>query len=275
MNATLELARESLPLIDLLLLELASLPLWLGLPALLGAGLLLTFVSSLVVGLSSGPAVLPPGANFLSGAKFGFLGEVFAALLAFVLVDGGLRYTDARQEVQMEASALRLFDAVVADFPPGPEVALLRQEVRTYATVVVESERIDMQLGQESPAARTSFERLIAAYLRLPVHSEQDRLTRLQADQFLARIQESRLKRLQAARPGLRTLIWGIFLGNTLIAVAFSWSFRARSLTAHMAMAMVMTAALMTMVYLAILLYHPFTGDLAVRLEPYLLLPPL
>jgi hypothetical protein len=274
MNATLELALEGLPLLDALLLGLASLPIWLGLPILLGCGILITIISSFLISISGSPTATPAGANFLSGAKFGFLGEVFAALLAFVLVDGGIRYSDARQEVRMEAAALKLFDAVVADLS-SPETMLLRQELRTYAQAVVESESVSMQLGQESLAARSAFERVLTSYLRVPVRSDQDRLVRLQADQFLTRIQESRQRRLQATRPGLRTLIWGVFLGNTLIAVMFSWLFRARSLAAHIIMATVMTAALMAMVYLAVLLYHPFTGNLTIDLEPFLQLPPL
>lgn len=277
MTPPVDLAWESLPWLDVALLAIASLPIWLGMLLLVSGGILLTLIGSLFVGAAQEPIVDVLGtieANFLSGAKFGFLGEVFAALLAFVLVDGGIRYTMARQQVQVEASAIRLFDSVVADLS-DPAVTDLRHQLRTYASAVVESEFITMQVGRESLAAREGFERVLDGYLRLENHSEQDRFLRLQADQFLTKILDSRQHRLQAARPGLRTLIWTILLGNALIAVMFSWFFRARSLAAHTAMAVVMTAALMVVVHLAILLYHPFTGELAVSSTPYLTLPRL
>ncbi len=273
MNQELEWFHGGMPLLDYWLQSLASLPIWMGLALLIGAGMVLTLLGSLLVGVSGGVGS-PPGFNFLSGAKFGFLGEVFAVLLAFVLVDGGLRYSDAREAILQEAGALRLFDAVVADLA-APGTDELRRQVRTYATAVVESEGISMQSGRESLAARAAYERVLDTYLRLPIPSEQERLMRLQADQFLVRIQDSRQKRLQAARPGLRNLIWTIFLINTLIAILFSWVFRARTLAAHMAMATVMTVAVMAIVHLVVLLYHPFIGDLAISLTPYRSLPPL
>lgn len=267
----------NLPMLDLLLLALAKQPFWTGLAIMVAGGTLLTVIGALLVGAAQDPLLMEPGimeANFLSGAKFGFLGEVFAALLAFVLVDGGVRYTDARQQVQIETSALRLFDTVVTDLS-GTKVDTLRRDLRIYATAVAEHEFFTMQIGQESMAARHSFEQVLTSYLRLKNRTEQDRLVRLQADQFLAKVLDSRQRRLQAARPGLRTLIWTVFLGNTLVAIMFSWWFRARSLAAHVTMAMVMTVALMVILHLAVLLYHPFTGDLAISSTPYLSLPAL
>lgn len=270
-------ALHHLPWVDLLLLALAKQPFWSGLAITVACGTLLTLIGALLVGVAQDPMMAGPGAqdaNFLSGAKFGFLGEVFAALLAFVLVDGGLRYTDARQQVQIESSALRLFDTVVADLS-GTKVDALRRELRVYAAAVAEHEFFTMQIGQESMAARHAFEQVLTSYLHLKNRTEQDRLVRLQADQFLAKVLESRQRRLQAARPGLRTLIWTVFLGNTLIAIMFSWWFRARSLAAHVTMAIVLTVALMVVLHLAVLLYHPFTGDLAISASPYLALPVL
>lgn len=264
---------HGMPTLDALLLMFAGLPAWVGLGVLVGAGVAITLLGSLLVGASTGVAD-PQETNFLSGAKFGFLGEVFAALLAFVLVDGGLRYSDAREAVRQEETAVTLFDAVAANFRT-PAAQELRRELRTYARAVVESEALSMQQGRESLAARAAFEQLLKTYVALPITSESERLMRLQADQFLVRIQDSRQQRLQATRPGLRTLIWIIFIANTVIAVMFSWFFRAQTLAAHMAMAAVLTSAVMAVIHLAVLLYHPFTGDLAIKLQMLQRLPPL
>ncbi len=126
-----------------------------------------------------------------------------------------------------------------------------------------------MQVGRESPAARKNFEQVLNRYLHMETRSERDRLVRLQTDQFLSKMLDGRQKRLQSVRPGLRTLIWTVLLSNSLVVIVFSWLFRVRSLAAHIAMSVAMTIALMVVMHFAILLYHPFTGDLAVSSRPY------
>jgi hypothetical protein len=277
MNPSLDPGLSQLPLLDVTLLALASMPYWTSLLLLLAGASLFTLIGALLLGAAQDPMAAPAGpveGNFLSGAKFGFLGEVFAALLAFVLVDGGIRYASAREQVQVEASAMRLFDAVIADLA-DPSNIKVRQELRIYARAVSDHEFRTMQWGQQSATAQGSFRQLVDRYIGLSDTTEQDRLIRLQADQFLTTMLESRQKRLQSARPGQRTLIWTVFLSNTLIAIGFSWLFRTRSLAAHVLMAVVMTSALMVVIHLAILLYHPFTGALAISAAPYQTLPAL
>ncbi len=277
MNPSVDLGLQSLPLLDVLLLSIATLPIWLGMLILVSSGVLLTLIGAFIVGRATqAPSPTIPlvdhTGHFLLGAKFVFMGEVFAALLGFVLVDGGIRYAMGRQQVQVESSAMRMFDAGVADLS-DPQAVELRRDLRTYAASVVENEYLTMQVGRESPAARKNFEQVLNRYLHMETRSQQDRLVRLQTDQFLSKMLDGRQKRLQSVRPGLRTLIWTVLLSNSLVVIVFSWLFRVRSLAAHIAMSVAMTIALMVVMHFAILLYHPFTGDLAVSSRPYQTLP--
>jgi hypothetical protein len=267
MNETIDLALDSLPLLSALMLWLVSQPVWVGLAILIGSGALLSIFGALFMEVVATPHILFDN-NLVGGSKFGFLAQVFAALLAFILIDGGLRYTQARVEVQTEASALRLFDSTLTQLNARgvPEV---RKALRVYVTNVVESEFITMQLGKESAAARNSLNQLLTAYMRLENANEHDRLTRLQADQILTKALQSRQSRLGAIRPGLKNLIWGVVLVNTLISITFHWFFGSSNLFSHMAMGVLLSTAIVTVVYLALLLYHPFTGDLAISSRPF------
>ncbi|MEO5335732.1 MAG: DUF4239 domain-containing protein [Magnetospirillum sp. WYHS-4] len=267
MNASVDLAYDVLPLLDTLLLWVASQPVWLGMATVVGGTMLISLVGAAFVGHVTDPLVLADN-NLVSGAKYQFLSEVYAALLAFVLIAAAFRYTDARTQVQTEATALRLFDSTIAQLA-NPQVPEIRGLVRTYVINVVENEFITMQLGRESLGARAAFQRLLGGYAKLENVDEHERLTRLQADQFLADAMDSRQQRLASVRPKLRTLIWGVLLFSSLLSIMFNWFFAGPSFLAHVAMAMLLAAGIATIVYMTLLLYHPFTGALAISPRPF------
>lgn len=267
MNAPLETASDVLPLLDLVLLWIASQPVWLGMLVVIGPSVVLSLLGAAFVSHVVDPLTIAE-TNLVSGAKYQFLSEVFAALLAFVLITAAFRYADARAQVQTEATSLRLFDQTIAELAdPGlPEVRML---VRIYAQNVVENEYITMQIGRDSKAARLAFQNLVGAYAKLETMSEHERLIRLQADQFLANAIDSRHQRLSSVRPKLRTLIWGVLLFSSFIVIVFNWFFAGPSLLAHMTMAALLTAGLATILYMSVLLFHPFTGVIAISPRPF------
>lgn len=267
MTPSVDLAYDILPLLDTLLLWVASQPVWLGMLAVVGSAVLISLFGATFVSHVADPLTLAE-TNMVSGAKYQFLSEVYAGLLAFVLIAAAFRYTDARAQVQTEATALRLFESTISQLSDA-KVPEVRDLVQTYVRNVVENEFITMQLGMESTAARGSFQRLIGGYATLDTAGEHERLTRLQADQFLANAMDARQKRLATIRPKLKSLIWGVLLFSSLLAIMFNWFFAGPSFAAHLAMAVLLAAAVATMIYMTLLLYHPFTGALAISPRPF------
>ncbi|MEO5375202.1 MAG: DUF4239 domain-containing protein [Alphaproteobacteria bacterium] len=258
---------EGLDPVATILLWLAVQPAGLGAALVIGTGVVISAIGITVVTLVAAPATLLEN-NLLGGAKFAFLAQVFAALLAFVLVDGGIRYTDARGSLQAEASALRLLDETVSELA-HPAREDIRAAIRAYADTVVRSEFITMQQGRESPTAAAAFDRLIDLHVGALPADERDALIRLQADSFLARAVSARATRINAVRPGLKSLVWMIVAFNTGLAITFSWFFGNPSYVGQLSMGVLLTTAIMTVVYMAILLNHPFSGDLAISPQPF------
>lgn len=260
---------ESIGLLQLALLWLASQPMWLGALLVVGGGVAVGLLGSLLVSVANPlPAI---DFNVVGGAKFGYLAEVFAALVAFVLIDAGIRYTQARSEIQSEAMSLRLFGDTVSEMG-DPRAAEVRQAVRDYASSVVGTEYRWMELGREHDGTRQALQRVVKVFLSLDVQGEHQRLAQLQASRFLTRAMESRTQRLNAVRPGLRTLIWTALIANALLAVGFNWFFASANLRAQLAMVAILSASVSLVVYMALVLSHPFTGDLAIGTRPYLAL---
>lgn len=258
---------DGLDPVTTILLWLAVQPIALGAAVMVGGGVLVSAIGITVLRLIVPPGVLVEN-NLVGGAKFAFLAQIFASLLAFVLVDGGLRYTEARANLQAEASALRLLDETESELA-HPSVEAIREAIGAYADTVIRSEFITMQQGRESPTAVVALDRLIDLHIAASPADDRDAMNRLQADSFLARVVSARANRINAIRPGLKSLIWTVVAFNTALAIAFSWFFGNPSYIAQLSMGVLLTAATMTVVYMAILLAHPFTGDLAISPQPF------
>lgn len=252
------------------LLWLAVQPVGLGAGLLIGGGALLTVIGITVLTLLASPLTLLEN-NLVGGAKYAFLAQIFAALLAFVLVDGGIRYTTARGSLQAEASALRLLDETASELPRSVR-GEIHSAIRAYADTVIRSEFITMQRGEASPTADAALDHLIDLHIKARPADDREAMTKLQADSFLARVVSARAGRINAVRPGLKPLIWSIVMFNTALALSFSWFFGNPSYIGQLSMNVLLTTAIMTVVYMAVLLNHPFSGELAISPQPFLFL---
>lgn len=253
---------DGLDAVSTLLLWLAVQPVGVGVAVVIGAGVLLSVIGITAVNAVASPTTVSDN-NLVGGAKFAFLAQVYAALLAFVLVDGGIRYTVARGNLQAEASALRLLDETASDLR-APAGANVHAAIRAYADTVLRSEFMTMQAGRESATAKAALDNLVAVYLATVPADDHEALSKLQSDSFLARAVAARNTRINAIRPGLKSLIWTFVAVNTVLAIGFSWFFGSPSYVVQLTMGVLLSVALMTVVYMALLLHHPFTGDLGI-----------
>jgi hypothetical protein len=258
------------PPINGAMIWIASQPIWYGTLLLVALPMVLSVLGVLLVNLLAGRAALIEN-NIVGGAKFAFLAQVFCSLLAFVIVDGAIRYNQVRANIQTEVSALRLFIETVEQVQ-GDAAAKVRPAVRRYADAVVSHEFQTMQLGAESPLARAAMDQVIARYTAISAGRVRDQLDLLQADQLLSKALLSRAGRLNAVRPGLKAQIWSVVACNVLLAIAFNWFFGNPSLRMQAFMAALLTAAIMIVTYMALLLYHPFCGDLSISPSTYAVL---
>ncbi|CAA7623923.1 conserved membrane hypothetical protein [Candidatus Terasakiella magnetica] len=272
MSPDLAYATEGLALLDAAMIWLVNLPIWKGALLMIGLPVLVSIVGVLMVNAVVGSATLIEN-NVVGGAKIAFLAQVFCALLAFVLVDGAIRYNQARAHIQTEASALRLLVEIVEQVP-GPKAAAMRSGVRHYVQAVVTHEFQTMQYGAESPTAHAALVAMLEGYMAIDAKDEHERLNLLQADQLVVKTLQSRAGRLNAVRPGLKTVIWTVVAFNVMLAITFNWFFGNPSPSMQVLMAALLTAAIMIVTYASLLLYHPFSGEMAISPRPYAALYP-
>ena len=192
----------------------------------------------------------------LTGLKLEVLGQIFSGLLVFVLVYGAMLQYDLRTLLDLEGRLLTglHFTARRAD-PEG-----LGTLVERYARMVVERELPAIAGGRTDPATQGAFDDMLVTMAAAPVMVATDN-----TGETLAQLVDVRAKRLARSIPD--PLMGYAWLGGafaTATTMAFASLVTGPSLLIQMLLSTMMSLAAVTIAYLAILMNHPWSGDMSI-----------
>lgn len=194
--------------------------------------------------------------------------NVYAVLVAFLLVVMWEQFGDAEAATESEASAVAdlLRDSTALPVVSRPAV---QQSLVAYLDDVVHEELPRMRRGETVEEQSGPASQVWTAYLRVQPQTRNEiaffdhdivKLNDLSANR------KTRVSAGQAAIPGE---LWVLLLGGGAVVMAFTFMFGTRDLVVHVC-AVGLTAALMGFVmYLIFALEHPFVGALSVKPDPY------
>jgi len=191
----------------------------------------------------------------LTGLKLEVLGQIFSGLLVFVLVHGAILQYDLRTLIDLEGRLLTEvnFTARRAD----PEV--LGATVERYARMVVERELPANASGRMDLATQGAFDDMLIAFAVAPVKVAPD------TGQTLAQLVDVRSKRLVRGIPDpLMGYAWMGVAFATLTTVVFASLVTGPSVIIQALLSMMMSLAAVSIAYLAILMNHPWSGDMGI-----------
>lgn len=192
----------------------------------------------------------------LTGLKLEVLGQIFSGLLVFVLVHGAMLQYDLRTLLDLEGRLLTglHFTARRAD-PEG-----LGTLVERYARMVVERELPAIAGGRTDPATQGAFDDMLVTMAAAPVMAAAD-----STGETLAQLVDVRAKRLARSIPDpLMGYAWLGVAFATATTTAFASLVTGPSLLIQMLLSTMMSLAAVTIAYLAILMNHPWSGDMGI-----------
>lgn len=246
---------------------LLALPIWGAAAVLIGIGAFATASGILVVNGIWTPRELAENNN-VGGFKFAFLGQVVSALLGFVLLEAGTTYIAAQNHVRNEVAALRQMGVIVGQMDRAVAAPLLKAE-QHYMLAVVEREWPALSHGEESEAAGEALRDLYRVFLTAQPAEERDRALLQQAMPQLDKVVEMRTSRVGDASEDLAGLIWFAIVVAVGVSIIYTWFFGSNLLIPQVLMGMLLSTAIMALVTLAVVLGHPFAGELAISNKGY------
>lgn len=234
---------------------------------LLGLGIVAVMVVASVAGVVAvrrrvDLAALEPHKD-VAGFILAVVSVVYAVLLAFVVVSVWEEFEDAKASANAEAAALWLLhqDALFL----GDDGAAAAAATEAYARSVVADEWPAMERAQqEAPETDAALEGMWDAYAAIDPPDRERTVFFDHAVERLHEASELRRTRIFASREGLPGALWVVLIVGAVICIAFTYFFGLRSLRVQVLMVAALGATLGLVLFLALSLELPFTGDMRV-----------
>lgn len=245
---------------------LQVLPTWLLGVVLIGGASVLS-IGCMLVARTLLRTALSEQQNDAVGDLYSVVGTMYSIFLAFLVFIVWDQYNVANAAVAGEAATLGSLYQSTA-FLPAPIRHQARSELITYTSLVIAKEWKSMANGNESPAASNALDRLYHTYDRLISMSGEQAASNQSVD-LLDRLTTERTERIQASGGALNGVFWVIVLFGTVITIAFSLLFYLENALVQGITLVSVTALIVSLLFLLLLIDHPFSGDFHVTPEPF------
>ena len=199
----------------------------------------------------------------IAGPFFGTVGVIYAVLLAFVVIIVWQNFDQAKKDVISEASHYADLYRDAAAFPE-PYKNHIRGAVETCVSAVVEDEWPKLASGQRSELTDDLFMNIWEVYLNYEPQSESERAFYSESIGKLNEAGELRAQRIEDASSGIHMILWFTLLAGGLITIAFTSFFGSKYFRAHMIMSALCATLISLLLFLALVLDYPFTGDMSI-----------
>jgi len=203
----------------------------------------------------------------VASANFQVIGTLYAVLLAFVVVTVWQQFQAARDNVDLEAIKLRDLFRDAAEYPEAERVRL-RHQLRAYAEAVVSDEWPAMARGTESQQAWQEYDKLWEVYRELRPSDVTGVPVAIETLQRMNELGETRNLRLLHSRASIHPILWFGLIAIGVLSIGFGYFFVTR-LRAQVFMTAVFSGTIALLVFIIIVLGHPFRGGGAISSEPF------
>src|SRR5437868_7222082 len=151
---------------------LNDLPVGTGAIIVIGGGIALAIIGTLIVNAYFTPAQLVSN-NIIGGFKYAFLSSVYAGYIGLLLFGVYQKYDDVRSDIIMEVNALTSLDRIAAAFPLATRDEI-RQELREYSRQVAEVEWPQMRRRTLGFVASPALDTIYYTYLAIEPQTERE-----------------------------------------------------------------------------------------------------
>ena len=204
--------------------------------------------------------------NEVAGFKFAVVGVIYAVLLGFTIIVVWEKFSDAENDVALEASAAVTVFRLAAGVG-GETEGELRARLTDYLEAAVTKDWPAMERGEESPATTEALNDVYAAALNFAPPDGRGVTVLTEILRQLDVMTQARRARLVLASGIVPTVVWMVLFAGAVLTVGFTFFFGAENLLAQT----FMTGALALLIFSGLLVIvaidHPFAGSVKVLPE--------
>jgi hypothetical protein len=205
--------------------------------------------------------------NDVAGYIFAGIAVIYALLLGFVVFGSWEHVGAADTDVQAEAAALTTLYQSTGGLPPAMRQEA-RAEIRRYTNLVITVGWPALAHSAAAPSVDESLDRLYRIYDRGPSVGVPDPL-QIESLQLLDQITAARAQRLADAHGFLTSALWAVILLGGACTLAFALLFYLENAGIQIAMVALLAILISSMLFLLVILDHPFAGGYTISPEPF------
>jgi hypothetical protein len=196
---------------------------------------------------------------------FSIVGTIYAIFLAFLVVVAWDNLGEAEKSVEQEGATVLSLYRDAGGFAE-PERSAVRKEIREYAQIVVDEEWDQMARGVPSEAAHEALDEVWTIFLRYEPRTSREVAVYQEALARLNELGKQRKLRVLSSEAAIPSVFWFLLIFGAVVTLGFTLFMGMSNLRVQMLMVGVLTAIIMSALFLIVVLDRPFTGD--VRAEP-------
>jgi hypothetical protein len=196
------------------------------------------------------------------------LANLYAILIAFVIVQGWSNLGDAQAQVGREATALsEMFEDSHA--LPAPAATEIQDATRVYARSVLRDDWKSMADDRKpSPSTTRAFHELADTLRQVQLEGKDQPVFYQQAVARLNDVDGARQSRLDAARGTLPTPLYLLLVAGGAAVVVISAALDSRHRKGHLIIVSIVAAIIGCNLALVVSFDHPFSGGVHVTRQP-------
>lgn len=247
-------------------LFLASLPLWVSAPLVVGLTTLLAMLGPILVRRNISLERLTTN-NEVAGFKFAVLGVIYAVMVGFAVIVVWQRFDDAEGAVRQEAGAVAALFRLSNGLPIEPR-AQIRDRLTGYVATAINQDWPAMSRADISSAVTTALTELYGAVMGVSSASPRDVAVMAEMFHQLDQLTQGRRRRLSLASGILPSVLWLALIVGAVVTLGFTFFFGASSLRAQTLMTGLLALTIFLGLFVVVVIDHPFTGPVRVGAEP-------
>jgi hypothetical protein len=243
---------------------LATAPLWLAGLLLVGTSTLIAMIGPVIVRRCMSLDRLRTN-NEVAGFKFATIGVLYAVLLAFAVIIVWEKFSDAENNVALEAGAAATIYRLANGMDTEPGTAL-RNGITTYLREAVTEDWPAMEQGHASSTVTHALDDTYAALLRYEPVDRRGAAVLSEVLHQLDLVTQARRARIVVASGIVPGIVWLVLFGGAFLTIGFTFFFGTQNLRAQTMMTGALSVLIFSGLLIIIAIDHPFAGS--VKVEP-------
>lgn len=206
--------------------------------------------------------------NGTVGWFFSGVSVLYGLTLGLITVASWGNYSTASAIASNESASIAVLYRDLMGYPE-PLQGKLRNLLKVYTRTIIDHSWPAQQQGAISLKETRQLDAFQDAFLNVETQTQSRELLHAEALGAFNRMIELRRQRIESIKGNVPGVLWSVVLLGALATIAFSFFFLISDFRLHAAMTGILSGMIGLLIFLLVVLDHPYWGEVSVTPEPY------